>query len=470
MSGTHALAWDNGTIVDLGVLPGGTNSYARGVNNSNQIAGWSEIEPGGAYHAVIWQNGEIIDLGTVPGDLYSNATAINESGHVAGRSIGNQGYRGFFWNGSSMTAMPMLAGGSFVEVNGMNDLDQVVGRTDQYGGAYQTAFLWEAGAGELVDLQTRLPSGSGWALHEAWAINNVGQITGYGVKDNCLRAFLMTPAAAPAPDDTEVQSVPEGGGPVSTDDGEPGATTSDPQATTIDAPVEGTVVIREGSGSSGVSDFTLLGQPITIEAPPSEPGNPYRITFTLDASVIPAGENEGTIQIFRDGDIALTCNSSTIADPDPCVVDRTRMVGGDAEGDIQITVLTSHASVWGAYVSDAPEFDFEGFFHPVNNAPTLNVMKAGAGVPIKFSLGGDLGLDVLAAGSPSSRAIDCTTGESTDSVEQTVTAPSSKLTYNATSGTYTYTWKTTKSWSGCREFVLTLSDGTEHTALFQFKR
>ena len=43
-------------------------------------------------------------------------------------------------------------------------------------------------------------------------------------------------------------------------------------------------------------------------------------------------------------------------------------------------------------------------------------------------------------------------------------------TYNALADTYTYVWKTDKAWKGkCATLTLKLDDGTEHTALFQFK-
>ena len=35
-------------------------------------------------------------------------------------------------------------------------------------------------------------------------------------------------------------------------------------------------------------------------------------------------------------------------------------------------------------------------------------------------------------------------------------------------GVYVYTWKTDKSFKGCRELTVTLMDGTKHTALFTF--
>src|SRR5205085_2496965 len=47
-------------------------------------------------------------------------------------------------------------------------------------------------------------------------------------------------------------------------------------------------------------------------------------------------------------------------------------------------------------------YPFSGFFQPVDNTPTLNVVKAGSGIPVKFSLSGNLGLNILLAGYPQS--------------------------------------------------------------------
>jgi hypothetical protein len=114
---------------------------------------------------------------------------------------------------------------------------------------------------------------------------------------------------------------------------------------------------------------------------------------------------------------------------------------------------------------------FTGFFQPVDNSPTINQVKAGSAIPVKFSLGGNLGLSIFAAGSPGSHQASCVTGNPTDAIEQTVTAGSSSLQYDSTSNQYIYVWKTDKTWSGtCRQLDVTLSDGTTHTAMFQFTR
>ena len=117
-----------------------------------------------------------------------------------------------------------------------------------------------------------------------------------------------------------------------------------------------------------------------------------------------------------------------------------------------------------------PHWPFRGFLEPVN-ADVPNAMPAGAAVPIKFSVGGDRGLDILPAGSPSSVQVVCADGSVPDDVEQTVAAGSSSLSYAVGTETYTYVWKTQKAWTGtCRQFTLRLMDGTAHTAIFDFRK
>ncbi|MFI6317619.1 PxKF domain-containing protein [Nonomuraea sp. NPDC050556] len=97
-----------------------------------------------------------------------------------------------------------------------------------------------------------------------------------------------------------------------------------------------------------------------------------------------------------------------------------------------------------------------GFTGPVDPPPTVNVSTAGSGVPLTFSLPGDAGLDILASGYPASRNVDCQTflGQPADAIEST-TSTRAGLTYNAGSDTYTYVWKTDRSWSStCRQLIL----------------
>jgi len=115
-------------------------------------------------------------------------------------------------------------------------------------------------------------------------------------------------------------------------------------------------------------------------------------------------------------------------------------------------------------------YNFSGFFSPIDNLPVFNEMKAGRSVPVKFSLSGNKGLNIFAASSPNSVQIACDTGAPTDEVEETSTAGSSSLTYDATSDRYHYVWKTESAWANtCRQLNVVLNDGTTHSAKFKFK-
>jgi CSLREA domain-containing protein len=114
-------------------------------------------------------------------------------------------------------------------------------------------------------------------------------------------------------------------------------------------------------------------------------------------------------------------------------------------------------------------FNFMGFFDPVRNPPVLNEMNAGRSVPLRFSLGGDQGLAIFAAGYPRSRQIQCTTSTPVDNVEGTTTAASS-LSYDPITGIYTYVWKTEKSWAGtCRQVSVQFIDGQTYLLNFTFR-
>ena len=115
-------------------------------------------------------------------------------------------------------------------------------------------------------------------------------------------------------------------------------------------------------------------------------------------------------------------------------------------------------------------FHWDGFFQPVDNLPAVNSVKAGSGIAVKFSLDGDQGLSILAAGYPKSTQIACATSAPVDAVEETVTAGQSGLTYDVASGQYIYVWKTSKSWAGtCRQLEVKLIDGRSFFASFSFK-
>lgn len=115
-------------------------------------------------------------------------------------------------------------------------------------------------------------------------------------------------------------------------------------------------------------------------------------------------------------------------------------------------------------------YRFAGFFSPVDNLPTLNVVNAGRAIPVKFSLSGNKGLNIFAANSPSTIAIGCDGTAPQSDVEETLNAGQSSLTYDSASDQYHYVWKTENSWANtCRQLIVKLNDGSEHRANFKFR-
>jgi len=93
--------------------------------------------------------------------------------------------------------------------------------------------------------------------------------------------------------------------------------------------------------------------------------------------------------------------------------------------------------------------------------------KAGANVPVKFSLGGDHGLDILRPGYPASDAFTCGGTAPTNATGQINWGGTLK--YDAPSDTYSFNWKTDRAWANsCRVLVVGLKDGTNLVATFTF--
>ena len=114
-------------------------------------------------------------------------------------------------------------------------------------------------------------------------------------------------------------------------------------------------------------------------------------------------------------------------------------------------------------------YNFTGFFKPVDNPPALNIVNAGQGVPVQFSLGSDKGLDIFAAGYPVSQQISCDTLAPEGDPSAANDAGSSGLSYDPATNTYTFVWQTDQAWDGfCRQFTVGLNDGTFYMANFHF--
>jgi probable HAF family extracellular repeat protein len=171
----HAFKWQDGKRTDLGALPGNNSSAVFQINGSGVGAGISEtgaLDPNTGYpaeNAVLFKNGSVINLGTLPGGHESQATAINDRGQVAGfgdngvrdpvsifgpvNGPGDPGWvtqtRSFIWQNGKMRDLGTL-GGDFGAANYVNDAGDVTGWTTVPGDSTAHAFLWKHGV--MTDL------------------------------------------------------------------------------------------------------------------------------------------------------------------------------------------------------------------------------------------------------------------------------------------------------------------------------
>lgn len=320
--------------------------------------------------------------------------------------------------------------------------------------------------GRIIDLALPFSFRSGDVAHVTYtkpAVNPIRNAFG----DQAPTIPDLSPFMLLQTTDSTGGSTGSHGGSVTTDTGSPGTTAQDPLATTVTVPASATITISEGNTTTApTSDLTFLDQSVVINVSAGTilPRDPILLDFKLDGSVLDAaGANERTLDILRNGVIVQACDpgSGAAAVPDPCVASRTRVPSSGAPWYADFVIRTSAASEW--------TFAVGTFRPPVDAPPVVNAVTAGRGIPVKFGLGGDLGLDIFATGSPASQVVACDTKELLDQVETTVSAGASSLSYDATTQTYSYVWKTDKAWSRtCRQLILEFADGTTRIAIFHF--
>lgn len=202
---THAFRYKDGVVTDLGTL-GGLDSNAYGINNDGLVVGVSR-RADGVRRAFLYSNDAMTDLGALGNNNSdSYAYGINNNGQVTGWSVtavvgsdGSQEKHAFLYSNGTMTDLGTL-GGLHSYANGINNIGQVVGESHYdktlTGPIYTRAFLYSGG--KMTDLNSLIDPNSGWILRKALAINDSGQIVGYGYTggSTTYHAFLLTPVQA----------------------------------------------------------------------------------------------------------------------------------------------------------------------------------------------------------------------------------------------------------------------------------
>lgn len=173
------------TAIDIGTL-GGSYNNPRSINDSGQVVGYSNNATNETRAYITGSNGApLIDLAPQINSSSSYAYGVNASGQVVGDSASRAFITGP--NGVGATYLGTL-GGLGAIARDVNDSGQVVGYSNTSSGDFR-AFITGANGVGMTDIGTL---GVGRETI-AWAVNSLGQVTGWSYIGNYPRAFITGP-------------------------------------------------------------------------------------------------------------------------------------------------------------------------------------------------------------------------------------------------------------------------------------
>jgi hypothetical protein len=475
-------------------------AVALDINDAGIAAGsireFDEATGYGPALAAIWStDGTPALLPVAPGGASQGAAGINESGVVVGAAAGRPfSRRAIRWDATGAHVLPSGTADSSAAFD-VNDAGTAVGWISE--GINLVAVTWSPGS-----ILSRLTLPDGAAGGTAAGINNLGQVVGQAVyKDGSgtvtrSEAVLWSPGGVP----TVLPGLRFGMAVKINEAGVAAGWTSEARFEASHGPViwaggqRTPVPLGDGEGS------TLPGQAFVNDlnanllsgmANPDGQDNHARaalwsftVTGVCTAVAITSQPQNQTVLLGRPVTLAVTAsgtapltyqwrkNGTAI----PGATTATYQIASARlahAGNYTVVVTNGCGSVTSSVARVAVHFNFRGFFQPTRNpgetAPyVVNRVVAGSAVLIKFSLSGNQGLNVLAAGNPRSKPVACTLADNTGG--QPTKSIGGGLAYDRGADQYRYIWKTEKAWAGtCRQLMVGLSDGTVHTALFRFK-
>lgn len=188
----RAFRWtESGGMRSLGVLNGGTSSYAHGVSADGSVVVGKAADgaAGNAYRAFRWTEASdnMVSLGTLNGGNYSAATGVSADGEVV-VGVATDGHAGnadraFRWTAATqMLSLGTLNGGTGSVASGISADGRVVvgGAADGAAGNAYRAFRWTEGGG-MKSVESWLRAAGvtvapGFATRIATATNRDGSV------------------------------------------------------------------------------------------------------------------------------------------------------------------------------------------------------------------------------------------------------------------------------------------------------
>jgi probable HAF family extracellular repeat protein len=417
----HAFFWD-GAMHDIGTL-GGPSSRADDVNNAGEVIGEAQIASPAYYHAFLW-DGSMHDLGTFGGSS-SYAYDINDVGQVVGYAeFFGRPYHAFLWDGT-MHDLGTL-GGTFSAAFSINEAGQVVGFAETASGQAH-AFLWD---GTMHDLGTL-----GWAESQAFDINDSGQVAGN------LASYAPTLQNHVFLWDGTMHDIGTLGGSNSYVD--------------FDA-INTSGEIAGSSQTSSGDDHAFLWDGTMHDLGPFVPRG-----FNDAGQVAGYSFTDHFRPIVYDGalhDLGTFGGPNGIA----WAINEAGQVAGSAQ-----TASGEHH----AFLATPELYQFLGFAAPVANPPSVNTGKAGRTYAIKWGLKDSNGNYVSSLSAIMGVVYKTTSCAmfTNDPSGAANAAPSGRTTlrYNQQAHQFVYNWKTPET--GCYTLFVVLDDGQAIPAYFKLK-
>ncbi|WP_406419538.1 PxKF domain-containing protein [Streptomyces sp. NBC_01614] len=201
-----------------------------------------------------------------------------------------------------------------------------------------------------------------------------------------------------------------------------------------------------------------------LQPKPSAPGESVVLTAHVDSNTASPG---GDVVFSRTGSPTPLGTAPVEAGSASFTVPAASLNAGDNAFTAAYQGDSTHNGSAGEIVQRVQYTTTDPFFLSPIDPDAVNLLKAGQAVPVKFTLDGNQGMNVIAAGYPRYTRTACTSEETVDLTDETTTSQAG-LTYD--NGTYSYAWKTKKDWAGqCGTLNIKLADNTTHTIQVRFK-
>uniref|UniRef100_A0AAU1I217 PxKF domain-containing protein n=1 Tax=Streptomyces sp. NBC_00180 TaxID=2903632 RepID=A0AAU1I217_9ACTN len=249
--------------------------------------------------------------------------------------------------------------------------------------------------------------------------------------------------------------------------GTPTGPAADDQPVTVTVTDAGTGSLQQSVTSQ---DYTLdvnkadSSTTLSSSQNPSAPGESVVLTAHVDSSTASPG---GDVVFSRTGSSTPLGTAPVEAGSASFTVPAASLNAGDNAFTAAYQGDSTHNGSAGEIVQRVQYTTSDPFFLAPIDPDAVNLLKAGQAVPVKFTLDGDQGMNVIAAGYPRYTRTACTSEETVDLTDETTTSQAG-LTYD--NGTYSYAWKTKKDWAGqCGTLNIKLADNTTHTIQVRFK-